>query len=221
MGQTGSRALVSTVSFQHALALALLAVWFPTEGALRESTCKASENSKRIWALLLLLTLHGRRPSDGFRNVPSDYDQKAGTLIIDKDKNGNAVLVRLSTAVVEAIEATKWKEGPGLFGKLTFKNRRNAYRLLKQLCAKAGAPYFTFHKAGRHKFAKRLLEMGYSVSHVTQAGRWASAKMVTELYGHLEQSEVDDATRSAADQWAAGLKKTGTISLFPKKGQAG
>lgn len=186
---------------------------------LRSASAK-NVTGKRIWALLLLLSLHGRRPSDGFRNVPSDFDAKAGTLIIDKDKSGNPILVRLAPVVVEAILDTPWQDGPGLFGHYTFKNRRNAYRRLKKLCEQAEAPYFTFHKAGRHKFAKRLLEMGYSTTHVTQAGRWADPRMVSQLYGHLAQNEVDDATRDTAERWAQSLHKGAVVTPFPKKGGA-
>ena len=183
---------------------------------LRGESAK-SLTGKRIWALLLLLSLHGRRPSDGFRNVPTDYDPKAGTLTIDKDKAGKPILVRLAPIVIEAIEATPWRDGPGLFGNYTWKNRRNAYRKLEALCEAAKVPYFTFHKAGRHKFAKRLLAMGYSTTHVTQAGRWASGRMVDELYGHLAQNEVDDATRTAAEKWADELPSGAVVTPFPRK----
>lgn len=164
-----------------------------------------TEAPLQLWALLLFLTLHGRRPSDGLRRVPSDFDPVAKTVMIDKDKNGNPILVRLADPVVEAIMAYNWQAGPGLFGTLTWKARRNAYRMLKAACKRAGAPYFTMHKAGRHKFAKRLLEAGYSLAHVKSAGRWSTMKVVGELYGHLEHSEVDEATREVGVAWAAGL----------------
>lgn len=187
--------------------------WFT---AMR-SAAEATLTGKRIWALLLFLTLHGRRPSDGFRNVPADFDPKRGTIAIEKDKAGNARTVQLAPIVVEAIEATPWRDGPGLFGNYTWANRRNAYRRLKQLCEATGQPYFTFHKAGRHKFAKRLLGLGYSTTFVAQSGGWANGRMVDALYGRDAQSEVDTATRDAAQGWADGLAKGATVTVLPKR----
>lgn len=178
-----------------------------------------AEAPPQLWALLLFGTLHGRRPSDGLRRVPSDYDPVAQTVMIDKDKNGNPILVRLSEPVVEAIQAYNWQAGPGLFGTLTWKARRNAYRMLRSACKRAGVEYFTLHKAGRHKFAKRLLEAGYSLAHVKSAGRWASIRVVAELYGHLEHSEVDEVTREVGVAWARerGKLKNNVVQM-PKRG---
>jgi integrase len=178
-----------------------------------------AEASPQLWALLLFVTLHGRRPSDGFRRTPADYDPKAETVLVDRDKNGDPVLVRLSQPVSEAIRSYNWQEGPGLFGTLTWTARRNAYRMLKAACKRAGVPYFTFHTAGRHKFAKRLLEAGYSLAHVKSAGRWKSIRVVAELYGHLEHSEVDDATRAVGVAWAHDLGKSRqNVVRLPKRG---
>jgi integrase len=177
------------------------------------------EAPPRLWALVLFITLHGRRPSDGFRRVPADYDPVEQTIEIDKDKNGDPILVGLCEPVVEALQAFNWQEGPGLFGTLTWKSRRNAYRMLKAACKRAQAPYFTFHKAGRHAFAKRLLKQGYSLAHVKSGGRWKSGRVVAELYGHLEHSEVDEITRRAGEAWAKGLGQTkDNVTEFPKPG---
>jgi integrase len=173
------------------------------------------EAPPQLWALLLFLTLHGRRPSDGLRRVPSDFDPKEKTIMVDRDKNGNPILVRLSDPVVEAIQGYNWQAGPGLFSTLTWKARRNAYRMLKAACKRAAAPYITFHKAGRHKFAKRLLEAGYSLAHVKSAGRWQTIRVVAELYGHLEHSEVDEISRNVGVAWAndLGTSKENVVDL--------
>lgn len=171
----------------------------------------------QLWALLLFLTLHGRRPSDGLRRLPADFNPTTGTVTIDKDKAGNPIVVQLSDVVRDAILAYNWQAGPGLFGTLTWKNRRNTYRLLKETCEKAGAPYFTFHKAGRHKFAKRLLDAGRSLAHVKSAGHWANIKVVGDLYGHLEHSEVDQDTKAVGDDWASNLAAKNNVVPLQKK----
>jgi integrase len=202
-----------------AAAVAIIFRRFFGRGFGRVAAVLKTEAPKPLWALLMFLTLHGRRPSDGLRRVPSDYDPIAKTIMIDRDKNGEPILVRLADPVAEAIQAYNWQAGPGLFGTLTWKARRNAYRTLKSACKRAGAPYFTMHKAGRHKFAKRLLEAGYSLAHVKSPGRWKTIRVVAELYGHLEHSEVDEATRKVGVAWAANLGKTkDNVVHLPKIG---
>ena len=125
--------------------------------------------------------------------------------MIERDKNGDPVLVRLSQPVVEAILSYNWQAGPRLFGYYTLKNRRNLYRDLRAACERAGVTYFTPHKAGRHAFAKRLLKAGKSLAHVKAAGKWKTIRVVAELYGAFESSEVDDDVLQVGDQWAAKL----------------
>ena len=50
-------------------------------------------------------------------------------------------------------------------------------------------PYFSPHVFGRHKFATRFLEAGYSLQFVKNAGHWKTIRLVAELYGHLEKRE--------------------------------
>jgi len=90
------------------------------------------------------------------------------------------------------------QKGPGLFGNYVSKNRRNVFRDLKAACKRAKTPYYPPHKVGRHAFAKRFLEAGYSIAHLMGAGGWDDPKMPAKLYGHFAHSEVaEDAKRVA------------------------
>lgn len=173
-------------------------------------------------ALVLFLTLHGRRPSDAFRRVPDDYDPKRGELLIDKDKSGNPVLVKLSVPVLNAMDKFDWRKGPGLFGKYTETNKRRCYKALHAACDAAKVPYFTLHKSGRHAFAKRLLREGKSLAHVKAAGRWATIRVVAELYGAFEHSEVDADTQRIADEWGKERgSRSAEVVNFPGSKKAG
>lgn len=172
----------------------------------------------QLKALLLCCTLHGLRGGILMRLAPDAFNPEARTLFVERDKKGDPVVVKLAADAFEAFMAYNWQEGPGLFGMLTWKNRRGAYRQLETACKRAGVEYMPLHKAGRHAFAKRLLDSGKSVSHVRAAGRWSTTRMVVELYGHYEHSEVDDATRVLGEEWMRtlpGASKRNVIDFEP------
>lgn len=157
-------------------------------------------------ALLMVSTLHGFRVGELVRLEPRHFDPHRRTIIVET-KNGTTVVEELAGAAYEAIAAYNWRNGPGLFGTLTQKNRRGVFRMLERLCSTLGVEYFPPHKVGRHAFAKRLLLEGKSLAHVKAAGRWKSMKPVAELYGTFAHDEVAKATREAGDQWARKLER--------------
>jgi integrase len=159
----------------------------------------------QVKAVLLACTMHRLRAGEAIRLKPGDFDPTAGTLIIERTKNGEPVFLRLAAPVIEAIQAYNWQAGPGLFGTLTVKNRRGLYRRLERSCKRAEIPYFPPHKAGSHAFAKRLLAAGKSLAHVKAAGRWKTIRVVAELYGHLEHSEVAQEATAIGEQWLEQL----------------
>jgi integrase len=156
-------------------------------------------------ALILLCSFHRLRAGEALRLKPADLDPVEGTIIVERTKNGHPVFVRLAASVVDAIKAYDWQTGPGLFGTLTAKNRRSLYRRLETACKRAGVAYYTPHKAGPHAFAKRLLHAGKSLAHVKAAGRWKTIRVVGELYGHLEHSEVADEATAVGEAWLSNL----------------
>lgn len=106
-------------------------------------------------------------------------------------------VAELATPVVQAIaEIEDWDTASTVF---RYCNRSNAYRDLRAACRDANVPYFSPHVFGRHKFATRHLEAGYSLQFVKDAGHWKTIRMVAERYGHLEQREVANAVRAVGD----------------------
>jgi integrase len=170
-------------------------------------------------ALLLLCTTSGRRTGEAIRCVPDDFDPQRGTLLIGKDKLGNPRLIQLARQVIEALEFYDWQQGPGLFRGYTPRSRRNVFRDLKRACKRAGVPYHTPHKAGRHAFAKRFLEAGYSIAHLMGAGGWRDPKMPTKLYGHFAYSEVAQDAKRVGEDFLSRINGAPKLINPPTKGK--
>jgi integrase len=161
----------------------------------------------QLGALLIFCTTSSRRAGEAIRCLPEHFDPEAGTVFVGRDKNGNAILVKVPEGVVDAIKRYNWEAGPGLFGHYITKNRRNLFRDLKLACKRAGVCYFPPHKAGRHAFAKRFLDEGHSIAHLMGAGGWKSSRVPAELYGHYTYSEVAEDAKRIGD---AFIKRIGT-----------
>jgi integrase len=150
----------------------------------------------RLACLLMFLTLTGSRISEAIRLDWSDVDFDAGAAILHTTKTGQPRRLPLSPEMLEALR--RLAEGYYRPGRVFGYSDRGSYRsALRGACKRAGVKYLSSHKFGRHAFAARLLRDGHSLPVVQAAGGWASGQMVTQVYGHLEQSHVDQAVRSA------------------------
>jgi integrase len=164
--------------------------------------------SPDMQALLLGLTIHGRRLGELIGRASEDFDPDAGALTVGRTKTGEPLHISLHPAVVAAMNAMPgWRERRWLFGGHV-RNRPSAAReAIQRACAKAGVPYYTPHELGRHAFATRLLLAGHSLEHVRLAGGWKTIEMVSRRYGHLAKSEI---TRVVHDEGEKFLLSMGT-----------
>jgi integrase len=161
-------------------------------------------------AIILLITLHGLRISEAVRRTPADIDVKRWTLSIPNTKTGKPVLLKLSQPVSDAIKAIPdWRSQRWLFGT---GSRRNISRDIKAAATRAEVRSYGAHAIGRHKFASSLLAEGKSLHFVKDAGRWATIKMVSERYGHLEQQQVTDEVNASASARFGKLNGDGTLT---------
>jgi len=159
--------------------------------------------SPKIRACVLLITLHGLRISEAIERTPEDVDTRRWRLNVPDTKTGEPAEIDLSRPVIEAIKAIPdWKRQTWLFGT---RHRSNVYRAIRAACEKAGVPYYSTHPIGRHSFSTRLLRDGKSLKGLMEAGRWKTAKMPMQRYGHLESSEVSRDVKDLADRWQEGL----------------
>jgi integrase len=155
----------------------------------------------RAAAIVLFMTLTGARVSEACRLAPEDVDLARGEAILRKTKSGRARRVPLAPVLVETLARALAECARPIAGETRvfgYSTRYSVNQAIERVCRRAGLPYYSSHKAGRHAFAARLLAQGWSLKLVQDAGGWASIRMVSEVYGHLEQQAIDDAVRQAA-----------------------
>jgi integrase len=160
-------------------------------------------------AVVTLLTIYGRRVNEMLKRKPADFDPERMTLHLGHTKNGREVFLRLDARVVEIMQRMPdWRSRECLF---RYRPRYGAdaiNKLIKETCERLGLPYYSTHKLGRHRFALRMLEKGYSLQHVKDAGGWETIDVLSDRYGsraHTESTEsIHDAGGDALDLIGGG-----------------
>lgn len=152
--------------------------------------------TRRIASVVLVMTYTGLRVGEVVKLKRSAFTTIPGYVICGKTKNGKPRMAILSEATRKAVQAVLAKDefSPAL----GLRSRDSVRAGLKWACKKAKLEYLSPHKIGRHAFAARMLANGNSIETVRQAGGWASLKVLSDNYGHLEASHVEDAMLAAA-----------------------
>lgn len=160
----------------------------------------------RVSAIVLFMTLSGARVTEACRLTPDDVDLARGEAILRKTKSGRSRRIPLAPVLVDALERAMTelvKEIDGTKRVFGYADRWSVNQAIERTCKRAGLPYLSSHQVGRHAFAARLLAQGRSLKLVQDAGGWASIQLVGDVYGHLEQSAIDEAVRGAGDAMLA------------------
>lgn len=171
----------------------------------------------KLAALLITLTLRGRRVSELLGIPEGGIDFETGTAVIHRTKTGDPVQISIPDTALDLLKQDRPKSWTGRESRSAFGyvSRSNVYRALKQACERAGIDRFSkTHSIGRHSFASRLLAEGRSVKFVAEAGKWKSPRLVLDTYGHLEQTEVDRDVKKLGEEWG---KKRALTSRNPSK----
>lgn len=165
-------------------------------------------------ALVLFVHLTGARLGEALRLRPADLDLAAGTAIARETKNGEPRLIRLGS-VLDAELAELPPRAGLVFGYVT---SRGARRALERACTKAALPYLGFHQIGRHSFATKLAEMGWSAEAIADAGGWKSPALVAKTYVHAERLGAA-AAQALNDTWLTqgGSEALTSLSNIRKK----
>lgn len=174
----------------------------------------------RIAAMVLFLTTTGTRVSEACRLTVGDCtltgERPAAKL--RRTKSGKPRVVPLTGALVRAMEGLVAQggltAGDRVFG---YASRWSVNQAIERVCQRAGLPYYSSHKLGRHAFAARLLAKGGTLKEVMEAGGWASINMVSDVYGHLEQRAIDAAVLEAAQ--GISPSEIGAKSVQSPKGE--
>jgi integrase len=166
----------------------------------------APEWFARLWphlnanqqALTMFLACHGRRIREALARRPCDL--RGTGLDLGRTKTG-LMFLELEPEALALIQAMPgWRRRTWLFG--AGPNSANSVRRdLKAACARAGVPWISPHKFGRHTSVTRMLRKGYSVAHVAQAHNM-TPEMVTRRYGHLTVAETTEALHAVGGELA-------------------
>lgn len=168
--------------------------------------------SIRLKAAVLTITLTAARASEACRLRDDDVDWDDHSAILRETKNGEPRRVKLPQTVVDALIPLRGTQGP-LFG---FKTRHSLNQAIERASRRAGLPYLSSHKIGRHAFSARLLRQGKSGKVVQEAGGWKSARLFDETYKHLERSHVDEVVASSDTDLARMTKNIENVVEFPQ-----
>lgn len=149
----------------------------------------------RAWVLVSSDT--GLRASEMICQRPAHYATRRGWIEIGRTKNDDPALVPLSAASCDAVAAIMPTDpDEPVFG---FQTVQGVNKALARASKRAGLPYLSTHKIGRHTFAGRILDAGYDIKTLKEAGRWKKLQIVDETYGHMEQRAVHDIMRQVAE----------------------
>jgi integrase len=166
----------------------------------------------RLGALLVFLTLTGRRVGEAIALTEADVDYERGTVLIERTKTGVPVVAPLPDIVRSFLLAANGHRYTGnrpngrLFG---YSRLTSAHVALTRVCKLARVPRYGFHAIGRHSFATRALKAGKSLKWTQQAGGWKTIKMVADRYSHLEQSEIHQDILDMGAKWGQRFEKGG------------
>jgi integrase len=153
---------------------------------------------KWLKAAVLTLTYHGTRPGDLSRLRWRDVSFASNTITFGRTKNGHPHAPTMHPDVREAYlvhfnEATNLDRNAAVFPLLQSRDAATQinYRL-RAICKKAGLPYYSTHKIGRHAFAERIVNNGHTIRELQEAGNWKTYGVVAGRYAHLEKTRVSD-----------------------------
>lgn len=137
---------------------------------------------------VLFMSFSGARATEVVEVLVKHYDPDTALVEIADTKNDEPRQVMLPPFVNQAMRLLDRKDPDAkLFG---YASRFSLTQILKRGCARAGIPYYSPHKVGRHAFAKRFLADGNSLKALQEAGGWKTIGVVAKTYGHLERAQV-------------------------------
>ncbi len=157
----------------------------------------------KLVAYVALITTTGCRGIDACRLRSDQIDWDKGTATLPKTKNGDARTLQIAP-LMEMLRSFRHDPDGTVFG---FSRTSVANDEIAKVCRRLGMEIATGHRIGRHTFAERLLNKGYTLKDVGAMGGWRDLKTLHQRYGHLEQSRLDGALRDeAAKVLRSGLK---------------
>ncbi len=137
-----------------------------------------------LYAMMMTMQTTGRRVGDMLALTVQDVDLRRGVIRIGDPKNGEPATAWL-TAEVAGLLAAIMPETGRVF---PYAARGSIYSTLRRACKKAGVEYLGTHQPGRHSFATKLDDAGFSTAAIAEAGGWKSPALVAKTYIHPNQA---------------------------------
>lgn len=177
----------------------------------------------QISAIVMFMSLTAARVTEACLLEPKDVFPERGECLLRKTKNGKPRVVALAPETVRLLERAIEhcaKEIDGTVRVFGYAERFSVNQAIARVCRRAGLPYLSSHKVGRHSFAARMLSQGNSLKVVQEAGGWASITVLSAVYGHLERGVSADATRRAQSSAPQIPDKSGAklVQFVDRKG---
>jgi integrase len=170
-------------------------------------------------AVVTLLTVYGRRISEFLKLGPQHFDPERATLSLGRTKNGREVFLRLDPRVVAIMKRMpNWQTRRFLFRYRPRSGVDSINKLIRETCEKLGVPYYSSHKLGRHRFALRMLDKGYSLQHVKDSGGWETISVLSDRYGSRAHSELTETIHEASGEVMTSLSFGEYVGDDPKQG---
>lgn len=157
--------------------------------------------NRRLKAYVVLTTTTACRCIDACRLRTEDIDYAAGTALVRETKNGKSRVVTVAPAVAEILKSFDHAANGTVFG---WRNAQAVNMALEHECKRLGVKYYSTHKLGRHAFAERFLNAGWTLAEVASEGGWDDISVLSKRYGHLEKSRLAAKVRDSATDFVRG-----------------
>jgi integrase len=148
----------------------------------------------KIKAYVALITTTGCRGIDAVRLRSEHINWDDGTAFLPETKNGDSRTL-LVAPIMDLLRSFEHARDGTVFG---FARPSVANAAISRICERIGMPAASSHRVGRHTFAERLLNKGYTLRQVAEMGGWDDVETLAKRYGHLEKSKVQEDTRNEA-----------------------
>ena len=154
-----------------------------------------ADSLPHLAACVLFMNLTGARISEALALLGRDVDLRRRTALLVKTKTEVNSLRYLPEHLAERIRDLDPGSDDRVF---RYTSRFSVNERIEAVCRRAGLPYKSSHRAGRHAFATNALNGGVSVRVAMDAGGWKTSSIFLETYAH-----TIDAGRTVRDMFDA------------------
>lgn len=153
------------------------------------------DNLPHLAACVLFMNLTGARVSEAVALKGRQVDLRRRTALLLKTKTEVNSLRYMPDHLVERIRDLAPSPDDHVF---RYTSRFSVNERIQAVCGRAGLPYKSSHRVGRHAFATNALNAGVSVRVAMDAGGWKTSSIFLETYAH-----TIDAGRTVMDRFNA------------------